>query len=381
MAQQGVDEVRRAIAEAAVGDDALFADLISLDAIGELALDGSTATVIVSLPIADDGLRDRIEAELRDALEAVDGIESVRIGFDPEVADQRDRVDLLPTVKNVIAVSSGKGGVGKSTVAANLAASLADCGLAVGLLDADIYGPNAPALLGAPDGSPATTSDARIVPRDVHGVKVMSMDFIVGEDDPIIWRGPMVDDVLHQLTGDVDWGDLDYLIVDLPPGTGDAQLTLVQHLPVTGAVIVTTPQGVAVDDARRGLEGFAKYGVPILGVVENMHTFVCPDCGEEHAIFGSGGADGLAEAFDIPVLGRIPLDPSVGSLEADDADPPGIDVPVIGRLSMPQTREERTGRLPPSALREDGPVRTNLRRMATRVAARCQHAVVRSDED
>ncbi len=378
MAQQGtVEAVRTAIARHGVGEDDLFADLVALEAVAGIDVVDGQATVRVTLPVIEAGLRGRLESALRTAIVDLEAVDSVSVDWSPDVADQSDRVDLLPNVKNVIAVSSGKGGVGKSTVAANLAVALADADLAVGLLDADVYGPNAPTLLGAPEGSPSTTQDARIVPREANGVKVMSMDFIVGEDDPIIWRGPMVDDVLHQLTGDVDWGELDYLIVDLPPGTGDAQLTLVQHLPVTGAVIVTTPQAVAVDDARRGLEGFAKYGVPILGVVENMSTFTCPDCGGEHTIFGSGGAAELAEEFGIPMLGRLPLDPSIGTVGAVEDGSAGIELPILGRLTVPRTREERSGRLPPSALRDGEPVRSAMRAMATRVAARCQHAVIR----
>ena len=336
MAQQGtVEAVRTAIARHGVGEDDLFADLVALDAVAGIDVVDGQATVRVTLPVVEAGLRGRLESALRTAIVDLEAVDSVSVDWSPDVADQSDRVDLLPNVKNVIAVSSGKGGVGKSTVAANLAAALADADLAVGLLDADVYGPNAPTLLGAPEGSPSTTQDARIVPPEANGVKVMSMDFIVGEDDPIIWRGPMVDDVLHQLTGDVDWGELDYLIVDLPPGTGDAQLTLVQHLPVTGAVIVTTPQAVA------------------------------------------GGAAELAEEVGIPMLGRLPLDPSIGTVGAAEDGSAGIELPILGRLTMPRTREERSGRLPPSALRDGEPVRSAMRAMATRVAARCQHAVIR----
>ena len=376
MATQVGDDVRATIAEAGVGEAALLADLVELEAIDAVTVDRGTATIVVTAPVVAPTIRDRLEADLRAALTALSSVSDVTVSWEPAIADQHDRVDLLPDVKTVIAVSSGKGGVGKSTVAANLAAALGAGGLAVGLLDADIYGPNAPTLLGATADSPRTTTDAQIVPREAHGVKVMSMDFIVGEDDPIIWRGPMVDDVLHQLTGDVAWGELDALVVDLPPGTGDAHLTLVQHLPVTGAVVVTTPQPVAVDDARRGLEGFAEYGVPILGVVENMSGFTCPDCGGEHRLFGAGGADALAEEFAVPVLGRIPLDPSVGAVEPDHPTPPGIDLPVIGRLAVPRTREERSGHRPPIVLRDDGEVGEALYELATRAAARCRLAVV-----
>jgi ATP-binding protein involved in chromosome partitioning len=370
-----IDVVRDAIVTAAVGKDLLGFDLGSLDAIGDIEMAGRTVHLTVTLPVAAAHMRSQIEVELEEALADINWIRAVSVDWRPSVHGKPDRVDLLPNVKNIIAVSSGKGGVGKSTVAANLAAGLADMGLRVGLLDADIYGPNAPTLLGATEGTPQTTENGLILPRRANGVKLMSMDFIVGDDDPIIWRGPMVDDILQQLTGDVAWGKLDFLIVDLPPGTGDAQLTLVQHLPVTGIVIVTTPQVVAVDDARRGLKGFAKYSVPILGIVENMSVFICPDCRSEHTIFGSGGADSLANAFDLPVLGRLLLDPSVGTVQSQGTEDPGLEVPVFGRLSLPRTEEERTERIPPYVLRAPDSGQSRFREMVTMVAVHCQAAV------
>jgi ATP-binding protein involved in chromosome partitioning len=358
--------VRRAVADAGIGADHLGADLATLDAIA-VESDGGAVTATVTLPVPDERIREALGADLR-ALDAVDAIE-----WRPAVAAAGGRVELIPDVKNVVAVSSGKGGVGKSTVAANLAVSLADAGAEVGLLDGDVYGPNAPTLLGLSESTPATTSGDDIVPREAHGVRVMSMDFVVEEDDPVIWRGPIVDDLLTQFFDDVRWGDLDYLVVDLPPGTGDAQLTLVQHLPVAGAVVVTTPQSVAVDDARRGLEQFARYDVPVLGVAENMAGFQCSDCGGTHRIFGDGGGADLAAEFEVPLLGQVPLDPSVGDLEDDPSAPPGVDVPLVGRLQLPRTREEREteGTLPPSALRDDGgETRTAFRSLATHTAAR-----------
>ena len=211
---------------------------------------------------------------------------------------------------NVVSVASGKGGVGKSTVAVNLAAGLADMGARVGLFDADVYGPNVPRMVDA-DEPPQATDDEEIIPPEQYGMKLMSMDFLVGEDDPVIWRGPMVHNVLTQLWEDVDWGRLDYMVVDLPPGTGDTQLTLLQSVPVSGAVIVTTPQDVAIDDARKGLKMFGRHDTPVLGIVENMSSFVCPDCGGEHAIFGEGGGQALADEVEMPFLGKIPLDPSI----------------------------------------------------------------------
>ncbi|MFC7157205.1 P-loop NTPase [Halomarina halobia] len=372
------ERVRQALATAEIGRGDLFGDLAELDGIGAVDVAAGVAHVEITLPVPDAGIRARIEGEIADAATAVPGVETVVCGWRADPADAGERVAFIPDVKNVIAISSGKGGVGKSTVAANLAVALADAGAAVGLLDADIYGPNAPALLGLSDASPRTTHRDDLVPREAHGVKVMSMGFLVGEDDPIIWRGPIVDDVLKQLFGDVRWGDLDYLVVDLPPGTGDTQLSLVQHLPVTGAVIVTTPQSVAVDDARRGLRMFAKYGVPILGVVENMSGFTCTDCGHEHAIFGGEGGTRLAEEFEIPVLGRLPLDPAVGVLsEQSEPDERGVTLPLVGRLALPRSQEHREqgGRFPPIALREDGAgygggTRGAARTMATAVAAR-----------
>jgi ATP-binding protein involved in chromosome partitioning len=253
--------------------------------------------------------------------------------------------------------------------------ALADAGASVGLLDADVYGPNAPALLGLGERKPDATFEDTIVPREAHGVRAMSMGFVVEEDDPVIWRGPLVDDFVKQLFDDVEWGALDYLVVDMPPGTGDAQLSLVQHLPVTGAVIVTTPQAVAVDDARRGLRGFANYEVPVLGVAENMAGFECPDCGSSHDIFDDGGARRLAEEFGVPVLGQIPIDPAVGTLSTEDEGETerGIRVPGLGRFQLPRTREERDGAnaLDPMVVREDGgEARTALRLLASRTAAR-----------
>lgn len=377
------DRVRTAVADAGVGGEHLFADLVALDAL-EVAVDGDAARLAVPLPVPDDRMRADLERKLRCVAGGVDGVRSVDVAWTARVPDPGERVELASDIKTIIAVSSGKGGVGKSTVAANLAAALADAGAAVGLLDADVYGPNAPQMLGVDERTPRTTADDRIVPWEAHGVRVMSMGFVAGEDDPIIWRGPMVDDAIEQLFHDVHWGELDYLIVDLPPGTGDAQLSLVQHLPVTGTVIVTTPQPVAVDNARRGLRGFTRYGVPVLGVVENLAGFECPDCGSVHDLFDAGGADELAAEFDVPVLGRIPIDPAVGTLEAEANPPAGVDVPLLGRLQLPRTREQREQEtnLPPVSVRDGaGATRQATTTLATRAAARINAFVVNAGGD
>ena len=225
---------------------------------------------------------------------------------------------VLPGVKHIIAVASGKGGVGKSTVSANVSVALAQTGAKVGLMDADIYGPNIPMMMGVPE--PPEKEGDKIKPAEAHGVKVMSMGFFVPEETAIVWRGPMVHTAIQQFFRDVLWGELDYLLVDLPPGTGDAQLSLSQIVPLTGVVTVTTPQEVALYDVRKGLMMFKKVNVPLLGVIENMSFFVCGHCGERTEIFSFAGGERAAQKFDIPFLGRIPLDPAIR--EGGDAGMP-----------------------------------------------------------
>ncbi|MFW6376345.1 MAG: Mrp/NBP35 family ATP-binding protein [archaeon] len=369
--------VARALAGAGIGEADLYRGLHELDGIGPVRVEDGTAVVPVTLPIPSSDVRANVEAEVQAAVEGadeVDGIEAVVTRFDPRVPDLGQRVDLIPDVKHVIAVGSGKGGVGKSTIATNLAVGLSAAGADVGLLDADVYGPNAPQLLGLGERSPNANLNDRIEPRDAHGVRVMSMGFITDEEDPVTWRGPIVDEFVRQLFGDVEWGPLDFLVVDLPPGTGDPHLSLVQHLPVTGAVVVTTPQPVAVEDARKSLEGFARYDVPVLGIAENMAGFRCPDCGSEHDLFDAGGGDRLATEFDVPVLGRVPVDPAVGELDGDDPQqPPGVSIPVLGRLQLPRTRaeRERPASSDPMIVRDGGgETRVALEYLATRTAAR-----------
>jgi ATP-binding protein involved in chromosome partitioning len=301
-----------------VEDPTLGDDIVSLGLVNDLDIDGDTVTISLALGAPYSPTENDIAARVREVLEA-EGLEPDLTAAIPDRAE----AEVLPGVKNVVAVASGKGGVGKSTVAVNLAASLADRGARVGLFDADIYGPNVPRMVDADDHPQATESET-IVPPEKYGMKLMSMAFMVGEDDPVIWRGPMVHKVLTQLVEDVEWGHLDYLVVDLPPGTGDTQLTLLQTLPLTGSVVVTTPEDVAVDDARKGLRMFGRHDTTVLGVVENMSTFVCPDCGGTHDIFGAGGGEEFADANDLPFLGSIPLDPSVRA-GGDEGQPVVLD--------------------------------------------------------
>jgi len=301
-----------------VTDPDLGDDIVSLNLVNAIDIDHDESVIYVDLVLGApfSPAESQIAEDSRKALADLDyDVElSASVGGDHDPEDE-----ILPRVQNIIAVASGKGGVGKSTIAVNLAAGLSDLGARVGLFDADIYGPNVPRMVDA-DEMPSATEDEQIIPPTKFGMKLMSMDFLLGEDDPVIWRGPMVHKVLTQLWEDVDWGYLDYMVIDLPPGTGDTQLTMLQSVPVSGAVIVTTPQEVALDDARKGLEMFGEHETPVLGIVENMSTFRCPDCGGEHPIFGSGGGRAFADEVELPFLGEIPIDPAIRE-GGDDGEP------------------------------------------------------------
>jgi ATP-binding protein involved in chromosome partitioning len=293
-------------------------DIVSFGFVHQVqAMDGTVAVdlqMATHNPAAGEKVREEVERTLR----TVPGVEEVRVNIQvvkppgrEEAAQKAISQDasLIPGVRHVVAVASGKGGVGKSTVAANLAVALAQLGHKVGLLDADIYGPSVPMMFGITE-KPRVVGN-RIYPFVKHGVTLMSLGFILETDTPVIWRGPMVMRAIEQMLGDVEWGELDYMVLDLPPGTGDAQLTVTQRIPLAGAVIVTTPQKVALIDARKGLAMFRKVNVPVIGIVENMSTFVCPHCGETTDIFKKDGGRRTAELLETAFLGAIPLDPKI----------------------------------------------------------------------
>jgi ATP-binding protein involved in chromosome partitioning len=267
---------------------------------------------------------------------AIEGVASVKVAMDAEVPKGRGIAGnmTLPNVKNIIAVSSGKGGVGKSTVAVNLAVSLALDGAKVGLMDADVYGPNVPLMLGVAQQQPVVFNN-KIVPIQAHGVKMISMAVLAPPDKPMVLRGPMLHGIVRQFLSDVNWGELDYLIVDMPPGTGDVQLSLAQLVPVQGAVLVTTPQIVSLADVRRALKMFEQVNVPLLGVVENMSYFVAPDTGNRYDIFGKGGGSSFADEMGVPFLGEVPL-----GIEVREAGDKGTPV-VISNLDSPQAKAFR----------------------------------------
>jgi ATP-binding protein involved in chromosome partitioning len=292
-----------------VQEPELGRDLVSLGMVKELRIEGANVGFTLELTTPACPLRDQIEREARQAVEALPGVSAVQIQFTANVpTDGKSRGRIDRPIRNAVAVASGKGGVGKTTVAVNIAVSLARAGARVGLLDADIYGPNVPTMMGV-DHMP-TPRDNKMIPAEAYGVKLMSIAFLVKPGQPLIWRGPMLHSAIRQFIADVDWGELDYLIVDLPPGTGDAALSLSQSLPLTGAVIVTMPQKVSLEDASRGLEMFRTMDVPILGVVENMSFLELPN-GERMDVFGEGGGKRLAEQAGVPYLGGIPMDPHV----------------------------------------------------------------------
>ncbi|HKY84527.1 MAG TPA: Mrp/NBP35 family ATP-binding protein [Anaerolineales bacterium] len=299
---------REAVLEALgrVQEPELHRDLVSLGMIKDLALERGRVAFTVELTTPACPLRDQIEREARAAVSAVPGVSQVDLRFTSNVrSDGRTRGLIQAPIRNAVAVASGKGGVGKTTVAVNLAASLARSGARVGLLDADVYGPNVPRMLGLETMPPPR--DGKMIPAEAYGVKAVSMAFLMPPGQPLIWRGPMLHSAIRQFIADVAWGELDYLIVDLPPGTGDAPLSLAQSLPLTGGVIVTLPQLVSLEDARRGLEMFRTMDVPILGVVENMSYLELPD-GSRLDVFGTGGGERLAQEAGVPFLGNIPMD-------------------------------------------------------------------------
>ncbi|MCE5394106.1 MAG: iron-sulfur cluster carrier protein ApbC [Acidithiobacillus sp.] len=267
-------------------------------------------------------LENRVAAALHKALGAD---VQVVIGQRIQIHQAQRGVKLLDGIKNIIAVASGKGGVGKSTTSVNLALALAQEGAQVGILDADIYGPSQPRMLGI-QGKPTSKDGKKMEPMEGHGIKAMSIGFLIDEETPMVWRGPMVMQALEQLLSDTRWGELDYLVIDLPPGTGDTQLTLAQKVPVSGAVIVTTPQDIALLDARKGLKMFEKVGVPILGIIENMSFYICPKCGNEDDIFGHGGGALMAEQYGVEFLGAVPLDRRIRD-EADNGAPTVVAAP------------------------------------------------------
>jgi len=293
----------------------------------EVMVDGGEVSVKLQMGYPCQGYLPELVDELTDLAKSVDGVTEMYVEVGTKITPHsvQHGVKRMENVKNIIAVASGKGGVGKSTTSVNLALALSAEGAKVGLLDADIYGPSQPRMMGL-SGKPESTDGKSIEPMCNYGIETMSIGYLIDEETPMIWRGPMVTQALEQLLNETNWDDLDYLVIDLPPGTGDTQLTLSQKVPVSGAIIVTTPQDIALLDARKGLKMFEKVEVPILGVVENMSTHVCSQCGHEEPIFGEGGGESMAKDFDITLLGSVPLDMSI-RVQVDGGKPSVVSDP------------------------------------------------------
>jgi ATP-binding protein involved in chromosome partitioning len=326
-------------------------DIVSFGMVKNISIDGRNVGLLIRLTEHQPQIADQIRESVSAALRNVPGVANLQVDMEmpPAPSPQAEHehhshgdhgqhdhghghgrqapsfptneAQALPGVQSIVAVASGKGGVGKSTVATNLAVALSQAGLRTGLLDADIYGPNIPLLMGV-DGQPEVRDDNRIVPFFNHGVKMQSLGFFLTDSTPVIWRGPMVMKAVQQLLQDTDWGELDVLVIDMPPGTGDVQLTLVQTVPLTGAVLVTTPQNLALLDVQKGAEMFRHVDAPLLGIVENMSFYLCPDCGKETEVFRHGGGQKESERLGIPLLGRIPLESAV--CDAGDAGVPVV---------------------------------------------------------
>jgi ATP-binding protein involved in chromosome partitioning len=321
MPDMSVPVIERAIAAVPVAG--LDSELGATGAAIETSVTDRRVAVRVTLGFPAAGLREALARDIVAAVRNVTGSDDVSAGVGWKIVARSVQAGLvpLPGARNVIAVASGKGGVGKSTTAVNLALALAREGASAGLLDADVYGPSQPLMLGLSGSRPESRDGKTFEPLVAHGLQTISVGFLVQDSAPVIWRGPMVTQAVMQLALQTNWRDLDYLVVDLPPGTGDTQLTLSQKVPLAGVVIVTTPQQVATQVARRGLRMFEKVGIPILGVVENMSTFQCPRCGHEEALFGSGGGEALASECGVPLLGRVPTAASI-RMQTDAGRPP-----------------------------------------------------------
>ncbi|MCP4043809.1 MAG: iron-sulfur cluster carrier protein ApbC [Gammaproteobacteria bacterium] len=331
MAEITREQVETALKE--VIDPFLEKDLVSTKSIKDIQVTDGKVSVKAVLGYPADSNSETLAKTLENRIEKLDGVSNAEVEISTKITAHavQKGVNPLKNVKNIIAVASGKGGVGKSTVAVNLALALTHEGSRVGILDADIYGPSQPRMLGA-NTQPESKDGNTLEPIVNHGIQSMSIGYLIDEDTPMIWRGPMVTQALEQLLNDTNWDDLDYLIVDLPPGTGDIQLTLAQKIPVSGAIIVTTPQDIALLDARRGLKMFEKVQVPVLGILENMSIHICSNCGHEEPIFGNGGGERMSEQYDVDFLGGIPLDMQIRK-DTDDGKPTVVNDPD-GRVSQ-----------------------------------------------
>jgi ATP-binding protein involved in chromosome partitioning len=328
----GIDRALVDAALAAVTDPNTGRPFAAAKNFKNVSVNDATVSLDVVLGYPAKRQFDAIQKLVADALLQVPGVKDARVQVSQVIAAHTVQrgVKLLPNVKNIVAVASGKGGVGKSTTAVNLALALASEGASVGVLDADIYGPSLPTMLGI-EGRPESPDGQSMNPMTGHGMQANSIGFLIEQDNPMVWRGPMATSALEQLLRQTNWQDLDYLIVDMPPGTGDIQLTLSQRVPVTGAVIVTTPQDIALLDAKKGLKMFEKVGIPILGIVENMGMHICSNCGHEEHIFGAGGGERMAKEYGVEVLGSLPLD--IAIREQADSGRPTVVADPEGRVA------------------------------------------------
>jgi ATP-binding protein involved in chromosome partitioning len=328
VSKEQIEEALKQVTDPNTGEDPVSAKTVK-----NIAIDGGKVTLDVVAGYPNKGFADEYAAMLKDKLTSLDGVSEADVNVSFKVVSHgvQKGVSTLDNVKNIIAVASGKGGVGKSTVSVNLALALSAEGATVGILDADIYGPSQPRMLGV-TAQPESKDGNSLEPMTSYDLQAMSIGFLIDEETPMIWRGPMVTQALEQLLKDTRWNDLDYLIIDLPPGTGDTQLTLAQKVPVSGAVIVTTPQDIALLDARKALKMFEKVEIPVLGVVENMSTHICSNCGHEEHIFGEGGGKNMAEQYDVDFLGSIPLDGKIRE-DADGGKPTVVSDPD-GRIAQ-----------------------------------------------